>query len=684
MKLPVSWLREYVDAPEDPGAIGEALTMVGFELGGIEGEGDDAVLDLDVTTNRVDAMNVYGLAREVAVIYDRPLRPLQLSFAAAGPEAAESLSVEIQDPDLCPRFAVRVLDVRLGPSPGWMQKRLEQVGVRPINNIVDLSNYVMLEMGHPSHAFDLARIPEGRLSVRWAREDETLLTLDEVERTLQPRVGVVAGPRGPLALAGIMGGASSEVSDETRTIALEAAYWDPLAIRRAAKALGMHTEASHRFERGADPGGPPLATARIAHLLEKLGVGTTRPGIIDQLPAPLTHRWIRLRAARLNAVLGMEVPPARGQAILSGLGFVTEETDPGEWRVVVPSWRGDVSREADLIEEVGRHHGLDKIPSTIPPSIGVGRLGPGQREERLIRDVLVGAGLTETVQNAFVEDHGSAEGNPVRLANPLADHHSVLRASLVQPGLLDALETNVRQGRRDVALFELGRVFSPAEPLPVEERRLALLLAGDARTGHWSERPRPVDVFDAKGLLELLFERLGAGDLALGAAGSRRDILHPGQSAAVVLEGEVLGWMGALRPGVREGREPVVVAEIVLEPLLAGAGTVARFEPLARFPAVDRDLSVLADVAEPAGGIVARARSVAGELLRFVEVKDRYDRPPVPEGKVSLMLSLRYQHPSRTLTSDEVQASVEAVIRELRGAGLEIRGNFGKFGESGE
>ena len=674
MKLPVSWLREYVDAPEDPGRIGEDLTMVGFEFGGVEGEGDDAVLDLDVTTNRVDAMNVYGLAREMAVIYGRSLRPLELSFSETGAEGGESLAVKIEAPDLCPRFVARVLDVRLGPSPEWMQKRLEQVGVRPINNIVDLSNYVMLEMGHPSHAFDLARIPSGRLNVRWARDGEELQTLDEVDRKLTPRVGVVAGPDAALALAGIMGGASSEVSDETRTIALEAAYWEPLVIRRAAKALGMHTEASHRFERGADPNGPPVATARVAHLLEKLGAGTTRPGQIDVVPAPIGRRQVALRAARVSAVLGTDVPPRRCHEILSGLGFETTETGPGQWQVAVPTWRGDVSREADLIEEVGRHHGLDKISSTIPPSISVGRLGPGQREERLVRDVLVGAGLTETVQNAFVEDHGGQGGNPVRLANPLADHHSVLRSSLVVPGLLDALETNVRQGRRDVALFEVGRVFFPAEPLPVEERRLALLLAGPARAGHWSEPARPVDAFDAKGLLELLFERLGAGLLVLDTDGPRPDILHPGQSAAVVFEGEAIGWMGALRPGVREGRDPVVVAEVVLDPLLAGAGTVVRFDSLARFPSVDRDLSVLADAAVAAGGIVEKVQGAAGELLRLVEVKDRYDQPPVPEGKVSLMLSLRYQHRSRTLTSDEVQASVEAVIRELRNAGLEIRG----------
>jgi phenylalanyl-tRNA synthetase beta chain len=662
MRLLVSWLREFVDVPEEPRRIGDDLTMVGFELGGIEGAGDDAVLDLDVTTNRVDAMNVYGLAREVSVIYSRPLRPLDVSFEERGPGAREALEVRIEAPELCPRFAVRVLDVRLGPSPAWMRERLEMVGVRPINNVVDLTNYVMIEMGHPSHAFDLDR------------EGERLETLDGVERTLTARTGLVAGPDEPLALAGIMGGASSEVSEETRRVALEAAYWEPLAIRRAAKALGMHTEASHRFERGADPEGPPVATARLAHLLQKLGAGTTRPGLVDELPVPLARRRVTLRARRVGAVLGTEVSAARSAEILGGLGFEMTETRAGEWRVAVPSWRSDVSREADLVEEVGRHHGLDKVPSTIPPSVGLGRLGPGQREERIVRDVLTGAGLTEAIQNAFVEDRGTSGGSPIRLANPLADHHSVLRSSLVQPGLLEALETNVRHGRRDVALFELGRVFFPAAPLPLEERRLALLLSGAARPAHWSEPARPVDVFDVKGVLELVFERLGAGPLTLDPDADRPDILHPGQSAAIVLDGKAIGWLGTVRPGVRNEREPVAVAELALDPVLAGSDTAERFTPLARFPAVERDLSVLGDAGLSAAELVETARGAAGELLQRVEVKDRYDGPPVPVGKVSLMLGLRYLHPARTLTSEEVQASVEAVIRKLRASGLEIRG----------
>ena len=675
MKLPVSWLREYVDVPEEPARIGEDLTMVGFELGGIEGKGKDAVLDLDVTTNRVDAMNVYGLAREVAVIYSRPLRPLELSFEEKGDSAREALDVAIEAPDLCPRFSARVLDVRLGPSPAWLRERLESVGVRPINNIVDLSNYVMFEMGHPSHAFDLARIPEARLCVRWAREGEKLETLDEVERTLGPRAGVVAGPERALALAGIMGGASSEVSDETRVVALEAAYWNPLAIRRTAKSLGMHTEASHRFERGADPGGTTVATARIAHLLQKLGAGTTRPGLIDALPKPLERRQVKLRARRVSLLLGTEVSPEECERTLGGLGFDLEESGKAEWRVTVPTWRGDVSREADLIEEVGRHYGVHKVSSTIPASIGVGRLGPGQKEERVVRDVLVGAGLAETIEYTFVGAPRQNGPEPIRLANPIAEQQSVLRTSLVQPGLLEALETNVRQGRRDVALFEIGRVFhAGSDPLPVEERRLALLMAGAARGHHWSEPARAVDLFDLKGVLELVFERLSAGPLELDTEGARSEIIHPGQSAAIVLDGTAIGWLGALRPGVREGREPVVLAELALTPLLEHGRAVDRFESLARFPAVERDLSIIADVGGAASQLVEIARKAGGDLLLRVEVKDRYDRPPVPAGKVSLMLGLRYQDPQRTLTNEEVQASVEAVIRELRGAGLEIRG----------
>lgn len=677
MKVPVSWLKEFVDVPVEPARLGDDLTRVGLAVEGIEKHGSETVLDLDVTTNRVDCMNVYGVAREVSVIYSVPLRPLDLSFPETGPPAAQALEVVIEAPLLCPRFCARVLDVRLGPSPSWIRDRLEQVGVRPINNVVDLTNYVLMEMGQPSHTFDLARIPGGKLTVRWARAGEKLTTLDGALRVLGPRHGVVAGPEAALALAGIMGGASSEVSDATRTVALEAAYWDPLSIRRGAKALGMHTEASHRFERGADPEGTATATSRIAHLLAKSGAGSARPGLIDRHPAPRVPRQVALRPSRTDAVLGTPVPKPRARAILSGLGFQPAAEADEATTFTVPTWRSDVTREIDLVEEVGRHHGLDRIPSTVPPARGAEGLRSHQLRERRLRELLVGAGLTEVVTLAFVND-ALAAGSPPRvpIENPLSEEQAVLRSSIVVPGLLSTLRANLRQGRRDVALFETGRVFLPRDGAPAEEQRLGVLLAGEFGPGHWSSRGRAVDFFDVKALLELLAERLALRPFELAPDGFP-ELLHPGKAARIADGGGLTGWLGALHPDILRAwdvRGEVYAAELPLEPVLESPPAPARYRALAKAPAVLRDLSVFSDRALSAGSLEARVRSAAGERLRSVRVMDRYEGPPVPPGKVSLTLALSFQDPERTLTGDEVQAAVDRVVSELRAAGAEIRG----------
>jgi len=677
MKVLLSWLREFVEIPVEPRRLAEDLTLAGLAVDAVESVAGDTLLDLDVTTNRVDCMNVYGVAREVSVLYSRPLRPLDLSFTESGPSAAQALDVTIVAPDLCPRFCARVLDVRMGPAPSWMRDRLEAVGVRAINNVVDLTNYVMLEMGQPCHAFDLGRVPEGRLLVRWAQEGESLQTLDGVERRLSGRVGVVAGPKAPLALAGIMGGASSEVSDATRAVALEAAYWNPLAIRRAAKPLGMHTEASHRFERGADPEAPPLATARIAHLLAKIGGGSVRPGLLDRRAMPTAPGITRLRPARVDLVLGTAVPEEESRRILDGLGFSVAGNGVG-WNVSIPTWRSDVSREIDLIEEVGRHHGLDKVPSTIPSTGAVGGLTRWQRGERAVRDVLVGAGLQEVIHYAFVSDAEAtaAPGPRVGLENPLSEEQGVLRSSLVVPGLLQALGANVRQGRRDVALFEIGRVFLPAESAPREERRLGLVLAGAARPVHWAEKRRPVDFFDAKGIVEAVLGRLGRN----GVVWSRDGVpafLHPGRASVAKHGSGTLGYVGALHPDIAtafELRDETLVAEISLEDLLAEAPPAVRFRPLDRFPAVTRDLSIVCDAGVEAADLVGGLGGAAAGLLRSATIVDRYDGPPVPEGKVSLTVTLLFQSAERTLTGEEIQDAVARVANELRRRGAEIRG----------
>jgi phenylalanyl-tRNA synthetase beta chain len=674
MKVPLSWLTEFVEVPVEPRRLAEDLTLAGLAVDAVETLGKDAVLDLDITTNRVDCMNVYGVAREVSVLYSRPLRPLEVSFAEAGEAAARSLRVEVEAPDLCPRFSARVLDVRLGPSPQWLRDRLEAVGVRPIHNVVDLTNYVMMEMGHPSHAFDLAKVPEARLVIRWARAGERLTTLDGAERALAGRIGVVAGPGAPLALAGIMGGASSEVSEATHVVALEAAYWDPLSVRRAAKALGMRTEASHRFERGADPEGTSLATARIAHLLQRIGAGSARPGLIDVCPAPPPRRLLALRLAQVPRVLGAVVAEAEARRILAGLGFGLGEARGETLTAQVPTWRSDVSREADLVEEVGRHYGLAKVPSTLPPAGRVEGLRPAQALERAAREVLVGAGLSEVINSAFVPDPAPGAPPRIRLENPLAEDNGTLRDSLVVPGLLSTLQSNVRRGTRDVRIFEVGRVFLPGAGKAVEERRLGLLISGGA-TLHWSERRRAADFFDVKGVLEVLARRLGPFHFRTGDGLPCH--VHPGKSALVFRNGQALGYVGALHPDTAaawELREETLVAELNLEPVFLAPPLPERFQPLSRFPAVTRDLSIVCHEGLSGAELETLVRGVAGGLLRSSTVTDRYQGPPVPAGKVGLTLSLVYHDPSRTLTGEEVQASLEAVVVALRARGAEIRG----------
>lgn len=680
MKLPLSWLREYVPFEAEPLRLAEDLTAAGLAVDAVETVGGDTVLELDITTNRVDCMNVYGVAREVAALYGLPLRPPDTSVREAGAPASEALGVDIEAPDLCGRFCARVLDVKVGPSPAWLRDRLELVGIRSINNLVDLTNYVMMETGQPSHAFDMGRVPGGRLVVRWSREGERLTTLDGVARTLPSRVGVIAGQGGEpaLALAGIMGGASSEIGDDTRVVAIEAAWWEPLAVRRAARALGMHTEASHRFERGADIGAGPGAIDRLAHLLAKIGAGTVRPGLVERKGQDRPARMVRLRPARVSALLGVEVPRLQQMRTLESLGFIVSGSSP-EAAVHVPSWRLDVSREADLAEEVGRHFGLHRVPAALPPATREGRLRPSQRRERRVRDVLTGVGLTEVINYAFVAG-GQVDAPPegrTRLANPLTEEQDTLRTSIVMPGLVDTLRANLRVGRRDVAVFELGRVFVRTEGAPREERRLGVLLSGSTSPHHWSMKSRPFDLFDLKGVIELLFARLGQLVPQIDRESAPPGFLHPGRAVCLRRDGQGMGYAGALHPDVRaawELKDETVVLEIGLDGVLEAAPAVARFSALDRFPAVERDLSILCDEATPAAEIDARVRAAAGQGLRSVSLLDRYTGNQVPPGKVSLTVSLRFQDPERTLTSEEVQEAVDGVVRELRTAGLEIRG----------
>lgn len=684
MKIPVSWVEDFVDLGVSAEQLADDLTGVGLACDGIEKFGSETVLDLDITTNRVDAMNMYGVAREAATFYGLPLKPLDLTFEESGAPSSDSLRVAIEAADLCPRFSARVFDVRVGPSPSWLKDRLELAGQRSINNIVDLSNYVMLEMGQPTHAFDLTKIRGGLLTARMARDGEILTTLDEVARTLTSSTGVVADAEGALAIAGVMGGASSEISGRTATVALEAAYWNPLMIRRGSKALGMHTDASHRFERGADPAAGPLSIARFAHLAHKGAMGTARPVLIQAQGDEIKPRRLALNLGNVDARLGTNVPQAGAKTTLARLGFEVAERDQGAalrlgatpvWDVLVPTWRGDCTREVDLIEEVGRHHGLMKIARTVPSSRRAASLTRAQRTERQLKALLAGLGYREALHVNFVSSArcDPSQGAIVKIANPLSVDQDALRTSLVIPGLLSSLERNQRHGARDLQFFETGRTFSPSPEGPIETPRLALLLSGTTPRG-WAEKPRALDFFDLKRTVEEILARHASGAVTWSREGVP-PFLHPGRSAIIRIDGKACGYLGEVHPDTVEAfslKDRPLVAEIPLEALEARAAL--GFTSFSRFPEVVRDLSILAPVGANAAEIAALARAVAGPFARRVEFIDRFEGAGVPEGQVSLTLSFVFQDEARTLSSEEVERCMDAVRASFSAKGFGVRG----------
>jgi phenylalanyl-tRNA synthetase beta chain len=676
MKIPVSWVKDFVDLTVEPQQLADDLTSVGLACDGIEFHGKEAVLDLDITTNRVDAMNMYGIAREAATFYGLPLKRLALDAPESGAPSSDLLRVEIAAPELCPRFAARVFDVKMGASPSWLKDRLELAGHRSISNVVDLSNYVMLEIGQPTHAFDLTKIRGGVLRARMAAQGEIVKTLDDVERKTTTSMGVVADAEGALALAGIMGGASSEISDVTRTVALEAAYWNPLITRRAAKALGMHTDASHRFERGADPAAGPISIARFAHLAAKGGFATARPEMIQTIAVDIPVRKLALNAGAVDERLGAKVELAETKRTLERLGFgVAERASAGSLDVSVPSWRGDVTREVDLIEEVARHHGLMKIARTVPPSRRAAGLTPAQRTERQVKALLSGFGYREVLHLNFVASAkcDPSQGPLVRIANPLSVEQDVLRTSLIVPGQLEALERNQRHGARDVRFFETGRVFAPGPNGPMETPRLALLVSGTTPRS-WTGKSRAIDFFDLKRTVEELVSRHTNAAVAFDRDGVP-PFLHPGRSVVIKLDGKAQGYLGELHPKAIEAaglKDRPIVAEIAMEAL--DAREALAFSNFSRFPEVARDLSILVPSATSALDVLDVARQNGGPSLRRLELIDRFEGAGVPAGQVSLTLSFLFQDETRTLSSDEVEKAVDGIRTKFAERGYAARG----------
>ena len=703
MRILVSWLREFVSFDASVQALADVLTMRGFEVTAIEplarsgaGSRQDAVLDLEITTNRPDCLSVFGIAREVSTIYDVPLRWPSLDDSVTGvagtADALPELTVTIEDVELCPRYTASVAEVNVGPSPAWLAARLEAASVRPINNIVDVTNYVMLELGHPMHAFDLNRLAGGALRIRRARTGERVRTLDGQDRALDDNMLVIADAERPQAVAGIMGGVDSEVGTTTHRVAFESAYFQPNSVRRTSKRLGLSTDASYRFERGADIDAPVRAMQRARALLTQIGTGRPRGAIVDHSPTPATARHVVLRHTRIGRILGVNVDATFVPKTLGRLGFTVQSLENANesmrWRVGVPTHRVDISREIDLIEEIARHHGYERLPSTFPAMVRPpATSNDGLERQRLMRRVLTASGCSEAITYGFIERAAAAPfveniDDLVTIANPLSEKFDVLRPSLL-PGLLDSLIWNSRRAYHDVRLFEIGHRFHFATG---ESATAAIVLTGAATPVHWSGPERVVDLFDIKGIVERLCEALGVtplfeqthrGELVHGRAATIR-----GRTSGSAQQPPVdLGYLGQLVPMLAEARglpasgSEIYVAEIDVDAVnrVAVDRTTMHVEPLPRHPSIVRDLAIVVDATLPAATVRGTIQTAAPDSLISVHEFDRYEGSGVPDGHVSLAFRLTFRAHDRTLTDLEVQETMQIIAAALEQTHQAIR-----------
>ncbi len=643
----------------------------------------DAVVTLDLTPNFARAMNMIGVARETAAILGRPFRAPEPAVEATGSDVNDLAEVVIMDPDLCPRYSARVIrDLTIGPSPTWMARRLTMAGMRPINNVVDITNYVMLEWGEPLHAFDydaLAKRAGGgppTIIVRRALPGERMTTLDDVHRPLDADTLMIADKAGPLAIAGVMGGAETEVGQSTRNVLLEAAAFDFISIRRTSTAQKLPSESSARFGRGVHPALVAPASIRAAELMRQLAGGEVAKGVVDAYPRPPEPEVVTLPAGEVRRLLGVDVPLEETVAILERLEFEVERLPDGALRATVPADRMDVAIPADLVEEVARIYGYDRLPATrMADPLPEQRDNPALRLEELTRDTLAAAGLQEAISYHLLDaDHEAkltAEPQPAAeghlgLSNPISPERSSLRRSILT-GLLDAARSNLRFTNR-IALFEVGPVYyARPDDLPQEPRRVGLVLIGPVREQSWrGGRGRSMDFHDAKGVVETLLAALGIeAEWRPGAHPST----HPSRTAAIEAGGCLLGHVGELHPQVRErwelGEQPVAVADLDLDALGGLAGGWPSFSPFSVYPGVHEDLAVVVDEAVPAAEVAAVIRRAGGTLLVDLDLFDVYRGAQVGTGKKSLAWSLTFQASDKTLTSEATGAVRNRIVKAL-------------------
>ncbi len=667
MKISPTWLREFVDLQVETKQLAEDLTAAGLGVELIAGVGDSLVFDMEITTNRVDAMNHYGVARECSAIYDLDLKPIEPKLPAAKGKA--KFAIELPDPQGCARYTAQIIrGMKIQPSLPRIARRLEMVAARPINNGVDASNYTLIEMGHPTHAFDLDTLEGGKIIVRRARAGETLKTLDGVERKLHPDDLVIADAVKPVALAGVMGGFDTMITERTRNILIESAWFDPVSIRLTARRHGMHTDASHRFERGADWGATPQACRRVAQLILETGGGKLEGGLMDAIGRRIARPPVRLRRSEARRILGQDIPQRDVRRILRRLGF-----EASKQTVHIPSWRLDVEREIDLIEEIARIYGYNRFPNTLPAFAGAVIETPDASKDAALRTALLALGYHEAVSLSFVslaEAQQFSTAPPVALENPISEDAAVMRTSLV-PSMVNMLAYNLNRGVNDVRLFEAGNVYELAGASTPERKQIAIGATGQAIAADVHQQGRADSFFDLKGDIETLLAKFRHNSLYFDANNAPA-YYHPYRYARAVLDGGMVARLGQLHPEVataRKLRQDVYLAEIYLDRLYRQGLRPVRYQPISRYPAVDRDFSFLFENA-----ITFERIRAAVETLRIAELRsfwpvEIFRGGTVPAGQYSVLVRAEFQSVERTLRDDEVALWASRIIAALKALG---------------
>jgi len=690
MRIVYNWLKEFVDVMERAADLRARLSLAGIAIDSVEDSAAGPVLDAEVTANRPDCLGHYGMAREVAAIYRLPVKPLQPKVKESAEKATAATRVEIESPDLCARYTARVIrGVKIQPSPDWLRQRLEAIGQNSINNVVDITNYVMFELGQPLHAFDLDKLAEKRIVVRRALPGEKIRTLDGAERTLGKDMCVIADAAHAVAIGGVMGGAESEIGFGSRNLLIESAWFDPISVRSTSKALGLRTEASYRFERGADPEMAEMASRRAAELIQQLAGGELLADVVDVRPRRELALTIDLSRKELLRVMGADVPDRDIEEILSALGFhpVRKDTNRGSsgsilaaWECKQPSWRRDVTRGIDLIEEVARHYGYDKFPPLLPPAKQPAKRQPHAAAQDRLRERLIALGYQEIVVIPLVDARRDeifrAEGvAPAVISNPLAEDASVMRSNGIV-SMVDALEWNLNHGQRDLRLFEVGETYELRDGEPVETPVLTLGATGLAREKTIHETAREFSFADLKGDLDSIGE-LASGNWCWTPA--VKNWLNPGRAGEIAVRepltqsasSPAVGVAGQLARKVADQlklRQEIFLAELRLEPLLMSieaAETLRRFEPLPRFPAVQRDFSLVLADGVAFAQVADTIRALEIPQLRGIEAADLFRGGQVPAGKFSLMIRVTFQSVEATLTDAQIAEYSSRIVTAL-------------------